>query len=145
MRTRRSISGGVVIIDGVALKHWSSTQSSVALSSGEAEYTALVKAATEGIGIQALAADMGWAFKLEVLVDSSTAKSIASRSGIGKVRHLNVKTLWVQEAVKGSKFRIVKVRGDRNLADLLTKSQGMKDFGYALADMGANAIKREDS
>ena len=37
-------------------KHWSSTQGSIALSVGEAEYYALVKAAADGLGIQALGA-----------------------------------------------------------------------------------------
>ena len=95
-KTRKSTSGGVIVLDGVALEHWSSTQTSVALSSGEAEYTALVKAAAEGLGVQALAADLGWSLRIVVHTGSATAKSIASRSGIGKIGHLEAKTHWVQ-------------------------------------------------
>ena len=42
-----------------SIQHCSSTQGSVALSVGEAEYYALVKGAAEGLGIQALARDLG--------------------------------------------------------------------------------------
>ena len=48
-RTRKSTGGGVMMFRGVAVKHWSSTQGSISLSSGEAEYKALVKAAVEGM------------------------------------------------------------------------------------------------
>ena len=130
------------MLDGMALKHWSSTQTSVALSSGEAEFTALVKAGAEGIGVQTLANEMGWPMRLSILVDSSAAKSIANRSGVGRVRHLSVKTLWVQEAVKNRRFEVLKVDGCRNLADHLTKSLGVKDFEHALKNMGANIVKR---
>ncbi len=32
--------------------------------------------------------------------DSSSAKSFASRRGTGKIRHISVKELWLQEVVK---------------------------------------------
>ena len=49
-RTRRSTSGGIVVLDGGALKSWSSTQATVAMSSGEAEYYALVKRCCRRVG-----------------------------------------------------------------------------------------------
>ena len=63
----------------------------MAQSSGEAEYYALVRAASESLGIQSLLRDMGWGAKIRLLVDSSAAKSIASRTGLGKLRHLEIK------------------------------------------------------
>ena len=50
----------MIVLGGGALKSWSSTQATIATSSGEAELYALAKAAAEGLGIQALAADLGW-------------------------------------------------------------------------------------
>ena len=143
LRTRKSTSGGVAVLGGVALKHWSSTQSSIALSSGEAEYTALVKAVAEGLGVQALAADLGWTLSLVVHVDSAAAKSIASRSGVGKIRHLETKALWVQEAVKGGRFVLAKVQGTSNPADPMTKPQGYSDFVEVLSEVGAMPIRRK--
>ena len=33
----------------------------------------------------------------KLFVDASVALSIAERNGAGKMRHINVKTLWLQE------------------------------------------------
>ena len=94
-KTRMSTSGGIVVWRGV-FESWSSTQPSIALSSGEAEYNALVKAAAEGIGLQSILRDLGFETSVEVYTDSSATKSIASRIGVGKVRHIHTKLLWIQ-------------------------------------------------
>ena len=59
----------------------------MAQSSGEAEYYALVRAASEAMGMQSLRRDMGWDAKIRLLLDFSAAKSVASRTGLGKLRH----------------------------------------------------------
>ena len=53
-RTRHSTSGGCVVIGQHCIRSWSSTQPSVTLSSGEAEFYGLVKAAGAGLGHQSL-------------------------------------------------------------------------------------------
>ena len=50
MRTRRSTSGGCFMIGRLVMRKWSSTQPSVTLSSGEAEFYGFVKAAGAGLG-----------------------------------------------------------------------------------------------
>ena len=137
VRTRRSTSGGVVTIGGSAIKHWSLTQATVALSSGEAEYLALVKAACEGIGIQALARDLGWEMRLIIHVDSSTARSIANRSGVGKLRHIETRVLWVQQAVRECRFALCRVAGKDNPADILTKPMSLDEMRGKLRGIGA--------
>ena len=135
LKTRRSTSGGVVMLGGAALKHWSSTQSSIALSSGEAELVAMVKAMAEGLGIQALAADLGWRLGVRVFTDSSAAKSIACRMGIGRVRHLETRLMWVQEAVATGKGRVSKIPGKSNMADILTKGVSLEEIEVGLESM----------
>ena len=119
--TRRSRSGGLALLAGGPVKSWSNRQATPALSSAEAEYYAIVKAAAEALGIQALAADLGWQTKVQLRVDSTAAKAMASRSGIGRVRHLEVRYLWVQDAVNRKRFELKKVSGKLNPADVLTK------------------------
>ena len=48
-KTRKSTSGGVVLLGSHHLKGWSVTQSVVALSSGEAEYYGIVQGASVGL------------------------------------------------------------------------------------------------
>ena len=58
---------------------------------------ALVRAGTEALGIQALLKDFGISVKLTILSDATAAIGIVKRVGLGKVRHLSVADLWVQE------------------------------------------------
>ena len=135
--TRKSTSGGLVVLGGGVVKAWSKTQGPVALSSGEAEYYAMVKGTLEGIGLQSLARDLGWELELRLFVDSSAAKAIASRKGLGKVRHIEVRHLWLQQAVRDKKLVLRKVLGKENPSDLLTKGLSIIDIEKLLGLMNA--------
>ena len=91
------------------LAHWSSQQSNVAFSSGEAELNASVKGICEGRGIANMIREMKRSFKVKVLIDSSAAKGILQRTGCGKVKHLEARQLWVQESVAQKKTEIQKI------------------------------------
>ena len=103
------------------IKHWSSTQSIVSLSSGEAEYYGCVRAGSQSLGFKSLLKDLGLTKKIKVKTDASVAKSMASRRGLGGVKHLEVSQLWLQEKVNNGDIEIEKVRTDVNIADALTK------------------------
>ena len=121
VRTRRSTSGGGILWGSHCLKTWASTQASVALSSGEAEYYSMVKGASIAMGTRALLDDFGVKVGIRVHTDSSAAKGIASRTGLGKTRHIAVHLLWVQEKVRGKDIELLKCKGTENPADLMTK------------------------
>ena len=48
---------------------------------------------------------------VEMMTDSSGAKSFASRRGSGRIRHIEVKWQWLQQAVADGRFRMSKVEG----------------------------------
>jgi hypothetical protein len=121
LRTRKSTSGGCALMGTHLIKHWSTTQKVVTLSSGEAELAGIVKGSAEALGLQSLALDLGFEVKVRVYADSSAAIGICKRSGIGKVRHLAVGQLWIQEKVRSGEIALLKVLGSENPADLLTK------------------------
>ena len=95
-RTARSTSGGVLMLGSHLVKSWSSTQKSIALSSGVAELIALVKVSTELIGLLQLLRDWGRLEEGEVMVDSSAALAVTHRRGNGKMRHVKGGSLWIQ-------------------------------------------------
>ena len=103
------------------LKSWSSTQPSVSLSSGEAEFYGLVKASGIGLGFRSLMADLGSDVPCRVWTDSSAAMGIVGRQGLGKLRHIDTHSLWVQQAARSGRISVRKVRGEENPADLFTK------------------------
>ncbi len=103
------------------IKTYSQTQETIALSSGESEFYGIVKAATMGLGMRGLMEDVGMTVEVQANTDSSAAKSITSRKGSGRVRHVEVRDMWVQERVARGELKIVKVRGEDSVADGLTK------------------------
>jgi hypothetical protein len=138
--SRRSTSGGALIVDGVVLKAWSSTQATVATSSGEAELHAVVKAASEGLGFQSIAHDIGFDLRLELVVDSSAAQSIVSCVGLGKLKHVEVKWLWIQQAVAAGRVAVSWIPGSRNPADVMTKPHNAERFVEMLGRIGYKLV-----
>ena len=63
----------------------------------------------------------GITLDLEVSTDATAAIGICRRRGLGKIRHLATADLWVQDRVRRGHFKLMKVLGSENPADLLTK------------------------
>ena len=135
-KTRRSTSSSYVILGVHLVVASSTTQKVVATSSGEAEFYALTKSASRAIGAVAMAADMAKKLKPVVHVDATASKGIASRRGVGRVRHLHTQVLWVQEAVAKRDLLILKVSGLENCADLGTKHLAQKEMHECMRRAG---------
>ena len=120
--TRRSTSAGVVRHGAHTVKCWTSTQATVSLSSAEAEYHSAVRGCAAGLGMRSFAQDLGGAaLKVRIMVDSSAAIQMARRSGLGRVRHMAVALLWLQDAVRRGDVEIAKCKGTENPSDIGTK------------------------
>ena len=63
------------------VRTWSKTQNTVAQSSAESELLAIVKAATEALGMISLAADLGIGLTARIHIDASAALGILGRRG----------------------------------------------------------------
>ena len=121
IRTRKSTSGGCLLLGSHVLKTWSSTQASISLSSGEAEFYGVVKASGVAMGHQSLMRDLGYEIPVRVWTDSSAAMGICQRQGLGKLRHVDTQALWIQQKVRTGAIELRKVRGEVNPGDLFTK------------------------
>ena len=126
------------------IKSWSSNQAVIALSSGEAEYYSLVKAASMSIGLRSLSVDLGVEFGLPIVLksDASAAIGIANRVGLGKIRHIETNQLWLQSKVNSKDLLIEKVGTDENLSDALTKPVDSKTMQYHISGVAGEI--RED-
>ena len=121
--TRRSTSGGALVHGKHTLATWSVTQAIQALSSGEAEYYALLRGAVEALGLAATAEELGFTFRWVPRLgsDSDAARGAAGRHGLGKLKHLELKFLWLQATLRQGRLVLVRQPGEENFADLLTK------------------------
>ena len=81
-RTRRSTSGGYMLLGDHFIGFWSRTQQCVALYSCEAEVNALIKGGTEGLGLKIMAQQCGQSPGMTVLTDASAAQGLCARQGV---------------------------------------------------------------
>ena len=89
----------------------SRNQKSVALSSGEAEYYAGASAASDSILLkEAIQFLTGKRCKVNLYLDSSAARGIITRQGVGRVKHLQIRTLFLQELHKQGTLSVHPVR-----------------------------------
>ena len=136
---RRSISSGYLCCGSALLYSSSRTQKVVALSSGEAEVYAASSSACDSVLLaRILNYATGMSIMVHHLMDSAAARGILRRQGVGRIRHLSCRILWLQELVKCSRvFKketdpdfsplahdVAAVSGAKNLADLGTKRLG---------------------
>ena len=128
--TRQSTSGLVVCRGSHTISWWCKLQSNIAMSSCEEELNAARKGAVEGLNVQRLAAALGDELTLELRTDASAARGVILRQGVGKVRHLRVKQLWLQENVAAGELTIVKIPRAENCSDALTHPWGAHDLPF---------------
>ena len=118
------------------MKSWASTQKKVTLSSAEAELAACIKAACETIGILQMVASFGRTVEGEIMVDSSAALAVVNRKGNGKLRHIRVGQLWIQQTAEDETLSFKKVHGKQNPADICTKHVNQMIIDNALEKIG---------
>jgi hypothetical protein len=119
--TRRSTTSIFGYFGAHLLETQVASQAVVALSSGEAEFYAIGRAAASSILLRQFFEQCGVAVASVVASDSSAGRSIATRIGSGKVRHLQIRDLWVQERVRNKELMIQRVATEVNTSDLGTK------------------------
>ena len=134
--TRRSTSGGAAMFGGCLLKHWSKTQTTISLSSGEAELHGIAHGAAQALGMQSLLKDLGWTIAIRIHSDATAAIGICRRKGLGKVRHLATTDLWIQDKVRSRQLELVKILGTENPADVLTKYVNRQLMEEATSKLG---------
>ena len=121
---------------GRYLKGWSKTMDTIALNSGEAELGGLIRACTEGLGVQSVLKDFGFQADVKLFTDATAAIGMTRRLGLGKVRHLATADLWIQAMVRQGKVAVAKVPGQENGADLMTKHKGRPEIIKHLQGLG---------
>ena len=105
------------------LKVWTKKQQVVSLSSAESELYAAVKTASEGLGVQSVAKDLGILVGLNLHLDASATMGLVNRRGLGKAKHVDMQNLWT--------------------ADLMTKPLPKPKNEQLMSLMGCEFVKGE--
>ena len=119
------------------------TQSVIAQSSCEAEYIAATAATSEAKYIQAPFLACGQHVNIHLRSDNSGAIGVASRRGLQRLRHLDVRFLWLQAETGSKNIRISKVPGPENVADANTKPADKRSLEFCRSKMGVTEIPKQ--
>ena len=128
---------------GLCFKTLSASQGAVALSSAEAEFYAMIEGVTRAKGLLSLAKELGFvnvSHVVKLVTDSSAAKQFVNRRGLGKMKHLQIKDLWLQKEVREGNLEVSKISGKRNPADLMTKILRSAEVKERLSSMGLSML-----
>jgi hypothetical protein len=122
----RSITAYVFFMAGGPISWRSKTQSTVALSSAQAEYQALCAACQEAIHLRLLSSELDASLIAShpiTIFEDNTAAIAMSQNPVKheKTKHIFVKYHFIRECVANKNVRIAYVNTKRMIADLLTK------------------------
>jgi len=120
---RRSTTGYVFTVSGIAVSLVSKIQSIVALSIIEAEYVAATKASKEMIWLQRFMGELGKEHDMGTLYsDSQSAIHLAKNSTFhSKTKHIQLKYHFIRSVLEDGELKLEKIHTSQNPADMLTK------------------------
>jgi Reverse transcriptase (RNA-dependent DNA polymerase) len=139
----RSISGYVFLSNGGAITWGSKKQTTIALSSTEAEYVALSEASREAIWLRYLYGELGFIQKEPILLLGDNDGSIAMAKNPEfhkRTKHVDIRWHWVRELVRDGLINIVDCRDPQQTADILTKQPLRPKYVRHVAELGLSPI-----
>ena len=80
-----------------------------------------MKSTSEGLGVIAAMEEWGIEADLVIKSDAVAAIGMVKRQGLGRIRHLAVADLWIQQKSKEGAVHYMKLDGSKNTSDILTK------------------------
>ena len=131
---RRSTTGYVFTLAKAPVSWKSTLQSTVALSTTEAEYMAVTEAVKEAIWLQGLLGELGVGQKhIKVHCDSQSAIHLAKNQVYhARTKHIDVRYHFIREILEEGGVIIQKIRTTENPADMTTKVVTTVKFQYCL-------------
>ena len=129
--SRRSVSGYCVYIFDCLIAWKSKSQKHVTLSSTEAEYVAVSEVCTELMFIRSILMFRGIRIKLPIIVhcDNVGAIFLSYNAKVSqRTKHIDTKYRYVGEWVEEEVVKVIFVRSENNIADILTKNTPQEIF-----------------
>ena len=128
---RKSTSGYVFLLGGAAISWKSTKQTTVALSTAEAEYVALSTASQEAIWLQQLVSDLsGKTIKtMTIFEDNQSTICLAKNQAVhGRTKHIDIKYHFIRDLVEAGRIELTYCTTEDMVADMFTKGASIKQF-----------------
>ena len=78
-----------------------------------------------------------------LVIDANATEHIFHRHGIGRMKHVDVAHLWLQDDVKSERLRVRRVKSGDNLADMGAKAVSSRIIRKHATGMGVCRCPRE--
>ena len=88
------------------------------------------------IGLKDLSRDLGRNPEAHLMGDASAASGIGARRGVGKIRHLERRTLWLQKHITEKEIILQRKKGSENPSDFGTKHRDQMTMWKHVAALG---------
>ena len=98
VESRRSTSCAVLRLDGAVIHTHSREQTLIATSTAEAELCGILSVTFEDFAIRSLLRELGSSVEITTMTDSDAGRALCSRKGLGKLKQVNIRFLWIQDA-----------------------------------------------
>ncbi|XP_019089269.1 PREDICTED: uncharacterized protein LOC109128045 [Camelina sativa] len=138
-RTRRSLSGYVILLGGSPIAWKIKKQKTVSLSSAEAEYRAMRYTTGELKWEHELLSYFGVRHDtaIPLFCDNQAALHIAANPFFHeRTKHIDADCHFVRDALKAGLIATFKIHTSNQVADIFTKSLGGPPFSYLLRKLG---------
>ena len=140
---RKSVSGYVFLSSGGAITWGSRKQTTIALSSTEAEYVALSEASREAIWLRHLYGELGFVQKQPILLLGDNDRSVAMAKNPEfhkRTKHVDIRWHWVRDLVSDGLINVASCRDPEQTADILTKQLPRPKFIKHVAELGLSTV-----
>ena len=107
---------------GCVVSFWSKRQGCVALSTAESELYALGAGSIEALGFAAMLGEWHEQVVRTLYSDSSSSLHIVKKRGPGKMKHIELRCLALQQWREAKRLTFAKVSTEENPSDMLTKA-----------------------
>jgi hypothetical protein len=139
--SRKSTSGGAILLGQNLIVSWSRTQNTIATSSAEAELYSSTTALAESLFVQTL---INESFPRDARLveapllhgDASAALAILGRTGLGKLKHVDIRVLWTQDLLSSGRAAARKIPRRENMSDALTHGPSADELRRFLGPLG---------
>ncbi|KAG8497073.1 hypothetical protein CXB51_008352 [Gossypium anomalum] len=137
---RRSLTGYVFTIGGCAISWKVTLQTTVALSTTEAEYMAITEACKEAIWLKGLFSELNKDLQIStVFCDSQSAIFLTKDQMFHeRTKHIDVRYHFVHNIIARGDIVVSKISTHENPADMMTKSLPITKFEYCLDLVGVH-------
>ncbi|KAG8485910.1 hypothetical protein CXB51_020233 [Gossypium anomalum] len=135
---RRSLTGYVFTIGGCAISWKATLQTTVAVSTTEAEYMVITEACKEAIWLQGLFSELNEDLQIStVFCDSQSAIFLTKdQMFYERTKHIDLRYHFVRDIIARADIVVSKISTHENPADMMTKSLPITKFEHCLDLVG---------